>query len=157
MFVLNLFYEDERDPELTKFITEKLQEAGIPIGRTRNSLLVTDHPIILAGFESTDVTEGLFAEHVTAMFNTQENINVYLRPGTNNKKKIQNFLAKHGIVIYPDFYPTSMRLSLLHFLTRQGIPCRSYTADKEGAEVLVQDVIQNLKRTLSTESSKKTS
>lgn len=124
MFVLNLFYEKEKNPKLTRFIAEKLQESGIPIKRPRNHLLVTDHPVILAGLEATDVTEGMFLEHAKAMFNTQNNINAYLTSSNTGE------------------------MPLLTKLTAEGIPCRTYSANEVGAMTLVRDVASHLKNVL---------
>ncbi len=102
-------------------------------------VVITDSPILLSAFYANDDVLGdEFDTLVTKVFNSYNSMNVFI-----DRVKPYNPAGRFQTEKESDDVSRDMR----HFLSEHGVVCRYYSGDISGYDVLVSDIINNLKGT----------
>lgn len=101
--------------------------------------MITDSPILLSAFYANDDVLGdEFDTLVTKVFNSYNSMNVFI-----DRVKPYNPAGRFQTEKESDDVSRDMR----RFLSEHGVVCRYYSGDISGYDVLVSDIINNLKGT----------
>lgn len=100
-------------------------------------VVITDSPLLLSCFYSSDNTLGTeFDALVTKVFNSYRSMNVFI-----NRVKPYNHIGRFQNETESDV----LAVKLKSFLNEHGISCLHYNGSIEGYDVLVQDILKELK------------
>lgn len=100
-------------------------------------VVITDSPLLLSSFYSSDQTLGMeFDSLVTKVFNSYHSMNVFINrvKPYNPAGRFQNETESDALVG-----------KLKGFLNEHGISCRSYDGSVDGYDVLVHDILKEVK------------